>query len=88
MKLKYEIITTEIDDQLVAVPVGDNAEQVNSVIHLNETAAEIVGLLSNEITEEQIVNELAIKYDETSKEEIREYVKKFTEELKEAELLV
>lgn len=87
MKLKYEFVITEIDEQSVAIPVGDTAEEFNGIIHLNDTAKEIVEMLANDTSLEEIVNQLYKKYSESPKEEIKEYVGNFIQSLKNENLI-
>lgn len=61
-KLKYMFETMELDDQRVAVPVGDGAQDFKGVIKLNESAAEIFELLKQETTEDAVVAKLRKKY--------------------------
>lgn len=62
MKLKYTFEIMEMDDQVVAVPVGDNADGFRGILKLNQTAAEILNLLMNEKSIDEIKEELAKKY--------------------------
>ncbi len=83
MKAKYTFEIMELDDGMVAVPVGCDSEQFHGVLKVNETAAAILKLLEKETTEEEIVNDLQKEY-EGSKEDIvecvREYIEKLTAE--------
>ena len=88
MKLKYEFVMTEIDDRTVAIPVGEMAEDFNGIIHLNGTAKEIMEQLSVDTTSEEIIEKLAEKYSESSREEIGAAVNGFVESLKKENLLV
>ena len=63
MRLKYAFETMELDDQIVAVPVGDGSEEFRGVVKLNEEAAFVFNLLKEEISEESIVNAMAETYD-------------------------
>jgi UDP-2-acetamido-2,6-beta-L-arabino-hexul-4-ose reductase len=45
MKLKYLLEATELDDELICVPVGPGAEAAEGVLKLNESGYEIVKLL-------------------------------------------
>ena len=62
MKLKYNFETMELDDRVVAVPVGDGAQEFRGVVKLNESAAEIFNLLKDETTEEAVVAKLKKSY--------------------------
>lgn len=72
MKLKYSFESMELDDQIMAIPVGQGAESLRCVIKLNESAAQIFKLLSKETTEEAIVIEMQKLYGDDSK--IADYV--------------
>ena len=63
MRLKYAFETMELDDQIVAVPVGDGSEEFHGVVKLNETAADIFNLLKEDISEEAIVEAMTEIYD-------------------------
>ena len=78
MKAKYMFEIMELDDGMVAVPVGNDSEQFHGVLKVNETAATILKLLENEITQEEIVEALLKEY-EGSKDEITESVREYIE---------
>ena len=81
MKLKYEFETMEMDDQVVAVPVGDEAENaLHGIIKLNDSAAAIFELLKKETTEDAIVAAMKKEYDAVEPK-IREYVRGFIDYL-------
>lgn len=76
MKAKFSFEIMDLDDGMVAVPVGDGAEQFYGVLKVNETAQAILSLLEQETTEEEIVKSLLAKYNgEATK--IAEYVHEF-----------
>lgn len=82
MRLKYSFETTELDDYVVAVPVGANAGGYSGVIKLNKTAAFIFSLLEKDTTEEAIVNEVEKAFSaprDIIVSEVRNYIKAFTE---------
>ena len=86
MKLKYEFETVELDGEIMAVPVGDNAEELHAMLRLNDTASAILKLLAEETTEEAVCKAILAEYegDET---EIRGYIHEFIGKLKEFDLL-
>ena len=63
MKLKYEFETVEIDGEIMAVPVGDNADELHAMLRLNETAAAILGLLKEETTEQAVIDGILAEYE-------------------------
>ena len=62
MKLKYRFEKMEIDGEIVAVPVGENAAELHAVLNLNEVAMHILELLDENTTEENIVAQLLLEY--------------------------
>jgi hypothetical protein len=86
MKLKYSFDAVDMGEETIAVPVGDGADQMHGVVKLNKSGCEIMDLLKEEITIDDIVNNLAAKYD-NSKEELKKYVLHVVEELRKAGIL-
>lgn len=82
MKLKYTFEMMEIDDQLMAVPVGDGADEFHGILKLNSSAASIFELLKEDTTEEEIVSKLQESYE--SSDELKTYVHDYIAQLKEA----
>lgn len=80
MKLKYSFENVELDDQIVAVPVGKAAKEFNGVVKLNESALEIFKLLEHETTVDEIVAKLKEQYGDDP--DIRRYVEDAIEYLK------
>lgn len=82
MRLKYTFETMKLDDQIVAIPVGEGATDYHGVIKLNETAAVIFELLKQENTEESIIEALENKYDvsrDTVTRDVQHYIAMFRE---------
>ena len=80
MKTKFSFEIMDLDDGLVAVPVGDSASQFHGVLKVNETAVAILKLLEKDTTEDAIVDTLLQEYSE-DKEQIAGYVHEFVEKL-------
>ncbi len=87
MKLKYRFETIKIEDEVVAVPVGREAENLNGIYKLNAEGEELFKLLSDETTIEDIVQYLTEKYED-NEETLRKYVHEFTDKLKKDGVLV
>lgn len=81
MKTKYLFEIMDLDDELVAVPIGGNTDQFHGVLKLNETAADILRLLEQDTTEAQIVETMMQQYA-GNKESIARYVHAYLEKLK------
>lgn len=88
MKLKYEFITNEIADKIVAVAVGDDLENFNGFVKMNDIGAYIFNMLKNDVTEETIVAAMIKDYPDNTEAEIKEAVSGFIAGLKENDLLV
>ena len=86
MKLKYRFEKMELDDEIVAVPVGDNATELHAVLNLNEVAMRILELLSEETTEQIIVAKLMEEYA-SDKDKVEQAVHAFIEQLHQEGLL-
>ena len=73
MKLKYSFETVNMGNEIIMVPVGDNADQVHGVIKMNNEGQEIINMLMNETDAESIINTLSEKYN-AEKEKISKNV--------------
>ncbi len=87
MKLKYNFVTNEVADKIVAVAVGGDLEKFNGFIKMNDTGAYIFNMLKSDVTEEEIVAAMKKDYEGATEEEIRETVSEFVGKLKEADVL-
>lgn len=86
MKSKYTFEKMELDGQIVAVPVGENATDLHAVLNLNEEALSILECLKEEITEEGIINRLLSEYDSTE-DELKPLVHVFIEQLRQEKII-
>ena len=87
MKLKYNFVTNEVADKIVAVAVGGDLQKFNGFIKMNDTGAYIFNMLKSDVTEEEIVAAMKKDYEDAAEEEIRETVSEFVGKLKEADVL-
>lgn len=81
MKSKYVYERMELEGEIVAVPVGENARELRAVLNLNEEAMRIFELLKEETTEQRIVSQLSSEYSSTE-EEIFPLVHAFIDQLR------
>ena len=86
MKLKYTFEAVDLGDEKILVPVGEDAAQVKGVFKMNPEGAEIVELLKNEVTEEQIVEYLEKKY-ENDRDSLQRNVRKVVNVLRTAKVI-
>lgn len=82
MKLKYNFVTNEVADKIVAVAVGGDLDQFNGFIKMNDIGAEIFEILKNDVTIDEIVDKMCEKHPESTREEAVEAVTGFVDELK------
>ena len=76
----------ELDGDIVAVPVGENANELHSILNLNEVAMRILELLHEETTEKDLVSQLLLEY-EGEKDDVEQAVHSFVIQLREESLL-
>ena len=87
MKLKYNFVTNEGADKIVAVAVGDDLEKFNGFIKMNDVGAYIFNMLKKDVTEDEIVATMQKDFEDATEEEIREAVKEFTDKLRESDVI-
>lgn len=63
MKLRDGFITYATDEEQIMVAAGSAAEYFHGMVRSNRTAAYIIDCLTREITQEQLVDAMAEKYD-------------------------
>ena len=80
MKAKYSFEIMDLDDEQVAVPVGDGADKFHGILKVNETAVALLKLLEQDTDEEKIVDAILQEY-KGEKEQIAGYVHEFVEKL-------
>ena len=88
MKLKYNFVTNEVADKIVAVAVGEDLEKFGGFIKMNDVGAYIFNMLKNDVTEDEIVASMLKDFEDATEQEVRETVKEFTDKLKEADVLI
>lgn len=86
MKLKYNFAIQEVTDFWAAVPVGKDAKKYHGVMSLNESAKDMMELLRDDITEEQLVKKMLDTYD-VPEEQLRRDVAELLQQLREADVL-
>lgn len=85
MKLKYHFETVTIGNKLQMIPMG--SEAFNGVITVNETMKDIMDLLVEEHTEDEVVSALLEQYEGVSREEMLDTVRKICADLRKEGLL-
>lgn len=83
MKSKYVFEKMELDGDIVAVPVGEKADELHAVLNLNEIAMRILEILQKETTIQEIVKQILAEYDCTeaeASEAVNEYIQELRKE--------
>lgn len=86
MKIKCELVISNIADEIVAVPVGEGAKSFHLVLKLNEEGQKIIELLRQDTSVEEICTEIMREYS-SEDDQIREYVIEFINQLREYGLI-
>ena len=86
MNVKREFVLREIAGDLLLVPTGKTALDLNGMMTLNEVGAEIWKMLPEVKDEEEIVQRLLKDYEATA-EEIRPDVSAFLGKLRELNII-
>ena len=72
MKINENFLTQEIDDSQVIVATGD--AKFNGIVRSNKTAAEIVDLMQEETTRDEVIDKMCAKYDDAPRKVIADDV--------------
>lgn len=86
MKSRYTFEKMELDDAILAVPIGESATDLHAVLTVNEEAMRILELLQEDTTEDHVVTQLMKEYS-GEKEEIEPLVRAFIGQLRQEGLL-
>lgn len=82
MKIKADFYMKEVAGLNVVVATGDTAENMNSMINLNETAAFLWRQLESDTTKEELIKKLTEEYDvdyERASTSVDNFIKKLDE---------
>lgn len=82
MKLKLDFVLREIAGDILLVPTGKTALNLNGMMTLNPMAAEIWKMLPEADSEEEIVQRILLDYD-AEPEQVRTDVAEFLGRLRE-----
>lgn len=86
MKKKLDFVLREIAGDLLLVPTGKTALDLNGMLTLNEVGGEIWKMLDDVDSEEEIVDRLLEDYD-VQREELQQDVREFLDRLRELGIL-
>jgi len=86
MKVKPDFLLSQVADAYVVVPVGHAAVDFGGMISLNETGAFLWKLLSEDVSEADMLAAMLAEY-EIDRETAARHIASFVAKLKEADLL-
>lgn len=86
MKLKYQFVFQPLGKTYVGVPVGESAKVFHGMLQLNEVGYDIVSMMKEEISREEMADKLLQIYD-TDRETALNYIDQVVDYLKEQEVL-
>ena len=86
MKIKLDFVLREIAGDILLVPAGKTALDLNGMLTLNEVGADIWKMLPEVETEEEIVARILQDYD-AEPAQVRKDVSEFLERLRELKIL-
>ena len=86
MKIKKEFVLRNIGGDLLLVPTGKTALDLNGMITLNEVGGEIWNMLPEVSGEEEITERILAQYD-ADPEEVRKDMSDFLEKFRELDII-
>ena len=63
MMINFKFEEVDMGEEIIIVPIGEGAVELNGVLKVNNEGLEILNLLKQETNKEAIVDTLAGKYD-------------------------
>lgn len=87
MRLIHDHVLRTVGGNMVLVPLSERETDFKGMIVLNHSGEFICRKLKNEITQEELVEELAEQYHKAP-QEVQEDVEKFLAELKQCHMLI
>ena len=82
MKLKYQFVFQPVGKTYMGVAVGESAKEFSGMLQLNEVGYDIVSLMTEETSREEIVDKMLDIYD-ADRETVCKYVDEVVEYLTE-----
>lgn len=86
MKIKYKFESVNMGDEIIMVPVGENAKQVQGLIKTNDAGNRIIQLILQGLNEDEVVDSL-VKEWEYDRETIEGYVRSVVTVLQDNQLI-
>lgn len=90
MKVKENYMLREIAGNFVVIPVGQNVADYKNMLHLNETSVFLWNELQNEISFDELLKRMAVKYEASENEVsiLEKDLNEFLDKLRKLEVLM
>ena len=82
MKIKPEFEIVNVADDYMLVPVGDQIEQFNGTVVLNEVSAFLLNQMRTDVSKEELISALISEYDveeDVAREDVEKTLAKMIE---------
>ncbi len=86
MKLKYQFVFQPVGKTYMGVAVGESAKLFSGMLQLNEVGYDIVSLMTEEVSRDEIVDKMLGIY-EADRETVEKYVDEVVEYLTDNDVL-
>lgn len=87
MKLKYQFVFQQLGEIYMGVAVGGDAKLLNGMLQLNEVGYDIVSLMTNDISKDEIIENILENYD-TDRDTATQYVDEVIDYLTKEDVLI
>ena len=87
MKLKYQFVFQPVGKTYMGVAVGESAKLFHGMLQLNEVGYDIVSLMTNDITRDEIIDNILERYD-ADKNTVAKYVDEVVNYLVKEEVII
>lgn len=87
MKLKYQFVFQPVGDTYMGVAVGESATQFSGMLQLNDVGYDIVSMMTEDVTKEEVVDKLLDIYD-ADRDTVMQYVDEVMDYLKAEGVLI
>ena len=88
MRLAVEMVVMEMDGEWSAVAVGEDSAKFHGMLRLNDSGAEIIKLLAEDTTPEEVHQKLCEKYPDSTRDELGHMLADFLNQLLKEGLLI
>jgi len=81
-KKNEDIVSREIDNEIILMPIYKTNKDINEMYTLNETAGEMWGLIDGEKTLGKVVDALEIRYKTVTRKTLEGDIEEFVTDMK------